>query len=308
MTMTAAAPVESAPLRVDDVGQRYGKKWVLRGCSFDLRPGAVTALIGPNGAGKSTLMSTAAGLLSPTEGRIEVKGSPVVALPSHPDLAYLAQDKPLYRRYRVRDMLKIARHLNARWDRAHADELIDAANLDRAQRVATLSGGQRTRLALALVLARRPEVLLLDEPLADLDPLARLEVQQALMTEVADTGMTVLMSSHILGEVVDLCEDVLVMGSGRITLAGQIDEVLAAHRLLVGPGTSADDLGFVPAGAIIEAQHAARQTTLLLDRPVGPLPDGWTAFAPTLDEVIVAYLRTAHTADRAAGDSNGACQ
>lgn len=301
--MTAPA-IDTAPLSVIDLGQRYGAKWVLRGCSFELRPGAVTALIGPNGAGKSTLMSAAAGLHTPTEGRIEVNGSPVVASPAHPDLAYLAQDKPLYPRYRVRDMLEIGRHLNARWDTAHADELVETAGLDRAQRVGTLSGGQRTRLALALVLARRPQVLLLDEPLADLDPLARLEVQQTLMTEVADTGMTVLMSSHILGEVVDLCEDVLVMGSGRITLAGEIDQVLASHRMLVGPGTSAEDLGFIPDGSIVDAQHAARQTTLLLNRPTGPLPEGWTASEATLEEVIVAHLRTANSADRAARNAN----
>lgn len=297
---SASTLIDTRPLRVIDVGQRYGKKWVLRGCTLDLHPHAVTALIGPNGAGKSTLMSAVAGLHQPTEGRIEVQGIPVVSSPGHPDLGYLAQEKPLYRQYRVRDMVEIARHLNARWDQAHVDELIDAANLDRSQRVRTLSGGQRTRLALALVLARRPTVLLLDEPLADLDPLARLEVQQTLMTEVADTGMTVLMSSHILGEVVDLCEDILVMGQaggnappggGRITLSGPIDEILATHRVLVGPGTSAGDLGFLPDGCIVEAQHAARQTTLLVDRPVGGLPDGWTVEDPSLDDVVLAYLR-----------------
>ena len=302
--------IDTVPLRVDRVGQRYGKKWVLRGCTFDLRPHSVTALIGPNGAGKSTLMSAVAGLHASTEGSIEVQGAAVTASPSHPDLGYLAQDKPLYRQYRVRDMLEIARHLNARWDSGHADELIDAAGLDRSQRVSTLSGGQRTRLALALVLARRPSVLLLDEPLADLDPLARLEVQQTLMTEVADTGMTVLMSSHILGEVVDLCEDVLVMGSapgggGRISLSGAIDEILAAHRVLVGPGTSPGDLGFLPDGCIVEGQHAARQTTLLVDRLVGPLPDGWTSADPSLDDVVLAYLRIDAASRRVGAEAAG---
>jgi ABC-2 type transport system ATP-binding protein len=188
-------------------------------------------------------------------------------------------------------MLEIGRHLNARWDAAHADELVDAAGLDRDPRVGTLSGGQRTRLALALVLARRPQVLLLDEPLADLDPLARLEVQQTLMTEVVDTGMTVLMSSHILGEIAELCEDLLVMVSGSITLSGVIDTVLAQHRVLVGPGVDAEGLGFLPEGSMVEVQRAARQTTVLVDRPVGPLPIGWSASDPTLEEIVVAYLR-----------------
>lgn len=288
--------VETPPLRVAHLGQRYGRKQVLKDCSFELRPHVVTALIGPNGAGKSTLMSAAAGLHRATEGVIEVMGEAVTTSPGHVDLGYLAQDKPLYRQYTVRDMVAIARHLNDRWDQAHADELIDDAGLDRGQRVRTLSGGQRTRLAIALVLARRPQVLLLDEPLADLDPLARLEVSQTLMTEVADTGMTVLLSSHILGEVVDLAEDVLVMGAapgggGRITLAGSIDEILAEHRILVGPGSTDADLAFVPTGAIVEAQHAARQTTLLVNRAVAPLPDGWSVEDPSLDDVVLAYLR-----------------
>lgn len=288
MTQSAAM---AAPLHARNIGQRFGRKWVLRGCSFEVRPHVVTALVGPNGVGKSTLMAAATGLLQPTEGRIDIAGTPAGAASAHPDLGYLAQDKPLYKRYRVRDLLQIGRHLNVRWDAPHAESLVAAAGLDPDQRVGTLSGGQRTRLALALVLGRRPSILLLDEPLADLDPLARLEVSQTLMAEVADTGMTVLMSSHILGEVADLCEDLLVMSSGRISLAGSIDDVLATHRVLVGPAASAADLGFLPEGSVIEARHAARQTTLIVDRPVDPLPEGWVASDPTLDEVVVAYLR-----------------
>ena len=274
-----------------DLGKRFGRRWVLRGCSFDLRAGAVTALVGPNGAGKSTLMSAAAGLLTTDEGHIEIAGQQVSASRAHPDLGYLAQDKPLYRRYRVRDMLGVARHLNARWDDAHARELVAAAGLDLDARVGTLSGGQRTRLALALVLGRRPSVLLLDEPLADLDPLARLEVQQTLMTEVLDTGMAVLISSHILGEIADLCEDLLLLQGGRIALAGPLEELLTGHRLLIGPATEADGLGFLPPGGVLEVRRTARQTTVLVSRPVDGLPEAWTQGDPTLDELVVAYLR-----------------
>lgn len=300
----AAARTDIRPLRAVDVSKRFGHRWVLRDCSFELRPGRVTALIGPNGAGKSTLMAAAAGLLPTSAGLIEVAGQVVTASPSHPDLGYLAQDKPLYRRYRVSDMLEIGRHLNARWDSAHARHLVEAAGLDVTQRVGALSGGQRTRLALALVLARRPSMLLLDEPLADLDPLARLEVQQTLMTEVLDTGMTVLMSSHILGEIADLCEDLLVMTGGKIALAGQIETVLAEHRMLVGPGTTPEALAFLPFECVVEAERAARQTTVLVNRPVGVLPIGWTACDPTLDEIVVAYLRAGSSAgnDGTGGD------
>ncbi|MEP6561506.1 MAG: ABC transporter ATP-binding protein, partial [Nakamurella sp.] len=246
----------------------------------------------------STLMSAAAGLLALTEGRIEVEGTPVSTTPAHPGLGYLAQDKPLYRRYRVRDMLDIGRHLNTGWDDARARRLVDEAGVPLDQRVGKLSGGQRTRLALALVLARRPSVLLLDEPLADLDPLARLEVQQTLMTEVLDTGMTVLLSSHILGEIQDACEDLLLLQGGGIVLDGALESLLSRHRVLVGPGTdpAGNDLAWLPANGRIEVRRAARQTTVLVDHQVSNLPAGWTAADPTLDELVVAYLRAGRAA------------
>jgi len=297
--MTAAL-VES-PLRVTDLGKRYRRKWALRSCSFALRPGVITALVGPNGAGKSTLMATAAGLLTATEGRIEITGAPVTTTPAHPNLGYLAQDKPLYRRYRVSDMLAIGRHLNSGWDAARARRLVDQAGISLDSRVRTLSGGQRTRLALALVLARRPSVLLLDEPLADLDPLARLEVQQTLMTEVLDTGMTVLLSSHILGEIQDACEDLLLLQGGQIVLDGTLEDLLGRHRVLVGPGTQADaDLGWLPTTGVIEIRRSPRQTTMLLDRRMPGLPPGWVQTDPTLDELVVAYLRAGR--DNASAD------
>ena len=176
-------------LTVRDAGVHYRRGWALRRCSFELAPGGITALVGPNGAGKSTLMMAASGLLALTEGSVRVFGASVHTSPAHPDLGYLAQDKPLYRQASVQAMLWIGQKLNARWDAVLAQQLCDEAGLDRRARVRTLSSGQRTRLALALVLARRPTLLLLDEPLADLDPLARLEVQQMLLAQVADTGM-----------------------------------------------------------------------------------------------------------------------
>lgn len=289
--MTATAVGES-PLLAVDLGKRYRRLWALRECSFALRPGVITALVGPNGAGKSTLMATAAGLLAATEGRIEIGGTRVTTTPAHPNLGYLAQDKPLYRRYRVRDVLDIGRHLNVGWDEAKARRLVDEAGISRNARVRTLSGGQRTRLALALVLARRPSVLLLDEPLADLDPLARLEVQQTLMTEVLDTGMTVLLSSHILGEIQEACEDLLLLQRGRMVLDGELDDLLSSHRVLVGPGINTDaKTAWLPTTGVIEIRRSTRQTTVLLDKPVPNLPTGWADTAPTLDELVIAYLR-----------------
>lgn len=290
--MTTTELIQS-PLRVTDLGKKYRRKWALQSCSFALRPGVITALVGPNGAGKSTLMATAAGLLTATEGRIEITGTPVTTTPAHPNLGYLAQDKPLYGRYRVTDMLAIGRHLNARWDDARARRLVDQAGISLSSRVRTLSGGQRTRLALALVLARRPSVLLLDEPLADLDPLARLEVQQTLMTEVLDTGMTVLLSSHILGEIQDACEDLLLLQNGRMVLDGTLEDLLSEHRMLVGPGAGQSDeaLAWLPADGVVEIRRTLRQTLVLLNRHAPGLAPGWTESDPSLDELVVAYLR-----------------
>lgn len=289
------ATVVESPFRASGVGKRFRRGWALRDCTFALRPATVTALVGPNGAGKSTLMSAAAGLQQLTEGAIEINGTAAVTVRPHPDLGYLAQDKPLYRQLRVDDMLDIARHLNRRWDSALARRLVDEAGLPPTAKVRTLSGGQRTRLALALVLARRPSVLLLDEPLADLDPLARREVQQTLLTETMDTGMTVLMSSHILGEIEDVCEDLLVLRDGRITLAGALEDLLARHRVLIGPASGADDLPWLPTDAVLEASRTSRQTTVLISRPVVDLPTGWTSETPTLDELVIGYLRTGRT-------------
>jgi ABC-2 type transport system ATP-binding protein len=284
-------PTAVSPLVVMDVGVRFRHGWALRHCSFQLRRGTVTAVVGPNGAGKTTLLSAVAGLRAPTEGRIEIDGRAVTTTPAHAELGFLAQDKPLYRSFRVRDMLEAGRRMNARWDAAHAGQLVRAARLDPGAKVGLLSEGERTRLALALVLGRRPSLLVLDEPMADLDPLARLEIAQTLMTEVADTGMTVLLSSHILGEVQDMCDDLLLLQEGRIAVQGVLEELLATHRVLIGPAATLADRAFLPRDAIVEVSQAARQTTVLLNRPLTATPEGWAQETPSLDEVVVGYLR-----------------
>lgn len=285
----------SPVLQVDRAGKRFRRGWALRDCSFTLRRNTITALIGPNGAGKSTLMAAAAGLLALTEGVIAVDGTVAGSGPAHPELGYLAQDKPLYRQYRVGTMLEIGRHLNRRWDSALAARLCDEADLDRRAKVGTLSGGQRTRLALALVLARRPSLLLLDEPLADLDPLARLEVLQTLLAEITDTGMTVLMSSHILGEIQDACDDLVLLTGGRVALHGPIDDAVARHVLLTGPGDDETGLALLPTAQVVEVRRSPRQIVVLVDGQPPHVPDGWTTAVPTLEEVVVARLRSTRT-------------
>ncbi len=286
-------------MQVVDAGLRYGQGWALRHCSLELRPGTITALVGPNGAGKSTLMLATAGLIELTEGRISVNGTDVVAGSVHADLGFLAQDKPLYRQFTVRDMLEVGRHLNLRWDAHLAARLCREAGLERRAKVRTLSGGQRARLA--LVLARRPRLLLLDEPLANLDPLARLEVQQTLLAEVAETGMTVLVSSHILGEVQDACDDLMLLVDGRITLHGSIEDTLEGHLLLTGPGGDDRGLASLSDGArVVQVRRSARQLSVLLDGRPSAIPEGWTLAAPTIEEIVVARLRSAAQVGEAA--------
>lgn len=283
---------EEPIMQVDGAGVRYRRGWAMRQCSLELRAGTITALVSPNGAGKSTLMLAAAGLVELTEGRIAVLGTDVGSSAARPEPGFLAQDKPLYRQFTVATMLEVGRRMNARWDRSLAERLCDEAGLDRGARVRALSAGQRTRLALSIVLARRPALLLLDEPLADLDPLARLEVQQTLLAEAADTGMTVLLSSHILSEIEDACDDLALLAGGRITLHGPIEELVARHVVLTGPGDDEAGLAVVGTGAV-EIRRAPRQLTVLLDGRPPAVPEGWTTAVPTLEEVVVARLRTA---------------
>lgn len=280
-------------LEVRGAGKRYKRGWALRDCDVTIERSSITALVGPNGAGKSTLLAAAAGLVSLTEGEIAVEGR-LVDRQVDSSVGYLAQDKPLYHRWRVSEMLAQTKDLNSTWDERHARRLLDEAGLPPDARVGSLSGGQRTRLALVLVLGRRPALVLLDEPLADLDPLARLQVQQTLMAEVADTGMTVLLSSHILTEVQDTCNALLLLQDGRITLQGEMDQLVKQHRILTGPYP--DTLEWLPMDDQVEVRTTPRQTTVLVSTSPLALPAGWTDNPVGLDEIVIARLRSAENA------------
>jgi ABC-2 type transport system ATP-binding protein len=277
MTETNEPP---AALTVTGLGRHYRRGWALRECSFRLPAGRICALVGPNGAGKSTLLAIAAGLLAPTEGTL----APAADL----DVGFVAQDKPLYPGFTVADTLRMGRELNPRWDQAKAELVLADAGFPQTARVGSLSGGQRTRVSLALALGRRPGLLLLDEPMADLDPLARHQLMGLLMAEAAEHGTTVLMSSHVIAELAEACDYLVLMGGGRVRLAGDIEELLAAHRVLVGPvGEAAALAGHV----VVASREAGRQLTALV-RPSGPVPEHWRTIAPTLEELVLAHLRT----------------
>ena len=283
----------SIRLEIRNAGKRYKRGWALQHCDAVIEPSSITALVGPNGAGKSTLLGAAAGLMSLTEGDVAVDGRPVDRR-MEPAVGYLAQDKPLYRRWRVSDMLAQTKDLNTNWDDRHAQRLTDEASLSLNDRVGALSGGQRTRLALILVLGRRPALVLLDEPMADLDPLARLRVQQTLMTEVADTGMTVVVSSHILTEIRDVCDSLLLLQDGHVTLHGPMDNLVKQHRILTGP--TDDSLDWLPPGDRVEVRSVGQQTTVLVSAAPPVLPARWIDEPADLDEIVIARLRSAESA------------
>ncbi|MFD7553871.1 MULTISPECIES: ABC transporter ATP-binding protein [unclassified Streptomyces] len=271
-------------IEAEGLGLRYGRRgsWALRDCSFRLPEGRVCALVGPNGAGKSTLLMLAAGLVAPTEGTLR-------AVPRE-ELAYVGQDKPLYPQLTIEETLRMGRELNpGRWDAGAAQRIVDAGSLDPRAKVRTLSGGQRTRVALALALGKRPDLLLLDEPMADLDPLARHQLMGTLMADAADNGTSVVMSSHILTELEGACDHLLLADGGRIRLAGPIDEVGAAHRLLTGPATASAELD---AHTVVESRTTGRQITALV-RPRGPVDSAtWQTTHPSLEELLLAHLRS----------------
>jgi len=264
----------SAALVAAGLGKRYRRGWALRDCAFTLPAGRIAALIGPNGAGKSTLMGLATGLLRPTEGTVDVLGRP----------GFLAQGKPLYQGFTTEEVLRAGRELNPDWDDEYARRLVDEARVPLGAKVRTLSGGQRTRVALAVALGRRPRVLLLDEPLADLDPLARQEVMGALMAEVAESGTTVVLSSHVIADLDGICDHLLLLSEGRVRLAGDVEDLLADHRLLVGPRTLE-----VPPEAVVERRDTERQSTVLVHGLADP--SGVEAHEPTLEELALGYFR-----------------
>ncbi|GAB2869523.1 ABC transporter ATP-binding protein [Streptomyces deserti] len=279
MTDTA---IEAAAL-----GKRFGRRggWALRDCSFRLPAGRVCAIAGPNGAGKSTLLALAAGLLASTEGSVTVLGT--TPGEARARVGFVGQDKPLYPQLTVAQTLRMGADLNpARWDAPAAERIVAAGDLHPGAKVRSLSGGQRTRVALALALGKRPDLLLLDEPMADLDPLARHELMGVLMGQAAGHGTTIVMSSHVVAELEDSCDHLLLIGGGRIRLAGEIDELLDAHARVSGPADSTD----LAPHTVVESRTTGRQLSALI-RPAAPLPGDWRTSTPSLEELVLSYLR-----------------
>jgi ABC-2 type transport system ATP-binding protein len=276
----------STALRCAGLGHRYGRKiWGLRDCDLDVPAGRVVALVGPNGSGKTTLMSMAAGLLPATAGTVEAAGgAPAQRLDK---IGFVAQEAPLWPRLRVADVLEIGRCMNHGFDAAMAAQRIRRLGIRPRARIGTLSGGERAQVALTLVLAKKPELFLLDEPTANLDPLARREFLGSMFGACTETGATVLYSSHAVAELERICDYLIVLHGGQVQVAGDIDELRQQHRVISGPDGWPDGGGW----PVISQRSTAGRTIALVRcdgaHLAGP---GLQDEAPTFDELVLGYL------------------
>jgi len=281
--------VTGAAIQASKLGRRYRRSWALRDCTLAIPEGRVAGLVGPNGAGKTTLLRLAAGLLAPTCGTISVLGQDPAAGPAQlARVGFVAQDTPVYARMSVADHLRLGAWLNPRWEGELARRRVAQAGLDPAQRAGSLSGGQRAQLALTLALAKRPELLILDEPAASLDPLARREFLRGLMEAVAEHGVSVVLSSHLVADLERVCDYLVVLVASRVRAAGEVSTLLASHHRLSGPRR---DPGALPAGIeVIEESHTDKQSTLLV-RTVQPVHDpSWTVTPVGLEDLVLGYM------------------
>ncbi|MGC1185567.1 MAG: ABC transporter ATP-binding protein [Candidatus Dormiibacterota bacterium] len=287
-----------AAIETTGLGKRYGRRWALSDCTLAIPTGRVVGLVGPNGAGKTTLLSLAAGLLSPTSGSVTVLGDPPAATGAQISrIGFVAQDTPLYSSLRVVDHLRLGAHLNPSWDSDLAHGRIEQLDLDPGQRAGSLSGGQRAQLALTLAIAKRPQLLILDEPVASLDPLARREFLQGLMEMVAGSQVSVVLSSHLVADLERVCDYLIVLAASRVQVEGEIEKLLGSHRRLIGPRR---DPSTLPANQqVIEESHTERQSTLLVrtDEPI--LDPTWAVEQVGMEDLVLAYMRQAPAAKRA---------
>src|SRR6266566_4096643 len=262
----------TAVIQAQGLGRRYGRRWALTDCTLDIPAGRVVGLVGPNGAGKTTLLHLTVGLLAPTTGSIEVLGGRPAANPAQlAKVGFVAQDSPTYTGLSVADHLKLGARLNPGWDAALARDRIGQLGLDPGRRAGKLSGGERAQLALTLALAKRPDLLILDEPVASLDPLARREFLQSLMAFIADHGASVILSSHLVSDLERVCDYLIVLVASRVRIAGEVEDLLATHHRITGA------LDSLPAGVeVIEESHTDRQSTLIV-RSATPMDNpAWT--------------------------------
>jgi ABC-2 type transport system ATP-binding protein len=274
------------------LGKSYGSTRALHDCTLAIPGGHVVALVGPNGAGKSTLLNLAVGLASPSAGEVTVLGGRPAGSPAALDgIAFVAQDTPLYRNLSAADLLHLTRNLNYRFDQRYATGRLAELGIPLKRKAGKMSGGQQAQLALTLALARRPQLLVLDEPMAMLDPLARHDFMATVLTAMADDGVSVVLSSHVLAELERVADYLVLVSNGSVQVAGEVDDLLATHRVLTGPADQA--ARHASAWNVVHARRGGSQAHLVV-RGIGapgPVPPGWEAHPLSLEELTLAYLR-----------------
>ncbi len=275
-----------------DLGRQYGKQWALQGCTFSLPPGRIAGLVGPNGAGKTTLMHMLVGLLTPTSGTAMIFGlSPDKQLDRVlSKVGFVGQDHPLYRTFTVNEMLRFGKELNPRWDESLALQHIKELDIPLDRPTGKLSGGQQAQVALLLALAKHPDLLILDEPLASLDPLARHQFMQILMDSAAQDGQTVLISSHQITDLERICDSLVLLSQSRLLLAGDLEDLLEAHRWITCPPEAVDRLANL--FPVVKAIQTNRSSRLLIRFGAQIAPNDTEGIMEnvTLEELILAYL------------------
>ena len=284
-------------IETSGLGKRYGTTWALRDCSLAIPDGHVVALVGPNGAGKTTLLNLTVGLASQTVGIVSVLGGMPAGSPAALDgIAFVAQDTPLYKNLSAADMLHMTRNLNRRFDERYATARLGELGIPLQRTAGKLSGGQQAQLALTLALARRPQLLVLDEPMAMLDPLARHDFMATVMTAIADDGVSVLLSSHVLAELERVADYLVLLSDGSVQVSGEVDDLLASHRVLTGPAAEAG--AYAPRLNVVHVRRGEAQAHLLV-RTNGTseqVPPGWEAHPVSLEELTLAYMRDPNAA------------
>jgi ABC-2 type transport system ATP-binding protein len=286
-------------LQAKGLSKRYGRRQALSDCTLAIPPGRVVGLVGPNGAGKTTLLHLAVGLLRPTAGSIEVLGGhPASGAAQLAKMGFVAQDAPTYAGLSIADHLRFGAHTNPGWDQQLADDRITSLGLDRSQKAGKLSGGQRAQLALTLAIAKRPELLILDEPVASLDPLARREFLQGLMVFMAEHDAGVVLSSHLVSDLERVCDYLIVLVASRVRLAGEVEDLLASHYRLTG---ARHELADLPTGVeVIQDSHTDRQATLIV-RSTTPIDDpSFSVEQLSLEDLVLAYMSQTATDPRPA--------
>lgn len=298
----------SEAARLTEVGVKFGATWALRHANAVIPTGSVVAVVGTNGAGKTSLIRALVGLQPVSEGSINVFGGRFTARnPTHlARIGYVAQRKPLYGYLRVREMLHYGQVTNPAWNQVFAAQRIREVGIDPGKRIEQLSGGQRTQVALTMALAKQPDLLVLDEPLGDLDPLARQEVLGGLMADVAGRGITVVLSSHILGELESTCDQVIALHDGQLVLAGKVETIVEDHVLLTGPAGGLEQLA--RQGDIVDHQREGASARALVRLSVDArfLDPRWQVHRAGMDTVVLGHLRSKKFGERSAPELRAA--